>query len=514
LTREELTMTFQSAKSRRQFLQGLGRSFAAGSAAALVPQLGFIPAAAAQTAGPYRALVCIYLAGANDSYNWLVPRDSELTGSRYDVYRASRGGVYSAGNTAGLALGYNDLLPIQPSNTGDGYGLHPSSTDFSVTSGNTTQNHLGLKSIFDSGKAAFLANVGTLLAPISKTQYNGGAARPAQLFSHNDQELQWQVGMGDTSNLIAKHGWGGRVAKATAGGNLPNGLSPTLSIAGSARFLIGDGVLPYQLSTTGVDRIDNYIPGSGNNNFPVARRNLLNDLLNDSYTSPFQREYAATMSRALGVGEELFGLLNAPTTGDITTLFPANNTLAAQLRMVARMIKISRATLNATRQVYYVRFGSFDLHSGMFDPNQPVATGGHGALLTVLNQAIGAFWSALDEIGARDEVTTFTMSDFARTLSGNGNGSDHAWGGNALVVGGRVDGGKVYGRYPQLRLDANNDAEQDWSFSRGQYIPTTAVDQYCATMARWMGVTDTAALGAMFPNLANFGSSNLGFMLS
>jgi len=240
---------------------------------------------------------------------------------------------------------------------------------------------------------------------------------------------------------------------------------------------------------------------------------VLNDLLDDAYSSPFQREYAATMRRALGVGEEIFGLLSTPTTGDIQTVFPAGNTLAAQLRMVARMIKVSRASLNATRQVFYVRYGSFDLHNDMFIAAQPVATAGHGALLTALNQAVGSFWTALDEIGARDNVTTFTMSDFARTLSGNGNGSDHAWGGNMMVMGNRVDGGKIYGRYPELRLDSNSDAEQDWSFARGQYIPTTAVDQIAATLSRWMGVTDSAALGAMYPNLANFGSSDLGFML-
>ncbi len=506
-------MAIQSNAGRREFLRKLGITFAAGSGAALIPQLGLIPSASANAPGPYRALVCVYLAGANDSYNWLMPRDSELSGSRYDTYRASRGGVYSGANTAGLAHAFTDILPISASNQSDLFGLHPSSTDFTATAGAATGMHSGLQSIFASGKAAFIANTGTLLSPITKTQYNGGAPRPAQLFSHNDQELQWQVGMGNTTSPVAKYGWGGRVASAVAGGNLPNGLSPSLSIAGSARFLIGDGVLPYQLSSAGVDRIDNYIGGTGTNNFPSQRRSVLDDLLNDSYSSPFQREYASTMRRALGVGEELFGLLNTPTSGDIQTVFPAGNTLAAQLRMVARMIKISRASLNATRQVFYVRYGSFDLHNGMFAGGQPVATSGHGALLTTLNQALGSFWTALEEIGARDNVTTFTMSDFARTLSGNGDGSDHAWGGNMLVMGNKVDGGKIFGRYPQLRIDNNNDAEQDWSFSRGQYIPTTAVDQVAATLSRWMGVTDSTALNAMFPNLANFNSSDLGFML-
>jgi uncharacterized protein (DUF1501 family) len=195
----------------------------------------------------------------------------------------------------------------------------------------------------------------------------------------------------------------------------------------------------------------------------------------------------------------------------LTTVFPTGS-IGQQLLQVARLIKVSKNNLGATRQVYFVRFGSFDLHDGMFEANQPVASSGHGELLTQLNQAVGAFWSALGEINARSEVTTFSMSDFGRTLSGNGNGSDHAWGGNMMVLGDAVDGGKTYGRYPQLVLDANNSANSDYSFSRGQYIPTTAVEQAAATLARWMGVTDSAAIGAMFPLLSNFNSSDLGFM--
>jgi uncharacterized protein (DUF1501 family) len=180
--------------------------------------------------------------------------------------------------------------------------------------------------------------------------------------------------------------------------------------------------------------------------------------------------------------------------------------------MVARMIKVSRASLGATRQVYYVRFGSFDLHDGMFEAGGAVASTGHGALLTALNQAVGAFWTALGEIGARAEVTTFTMSDFGRTLTGNGSGSDHAWGGNLLVLGDSVLGNRLYGTYPRLVVNANDDAARDWSFGRGQYIPTTSVDQVAATLARWMGVTDAAALGSIFPLLGEFDQSDLGFL--
>jgi uncharacterized protein (DUF1501 family) len=219
------------------------------------------------------------------------------------------------------------------------------------------------------------------------------------------------------------------------------------------------------------------------------------------------------MRLSLSVGESLSSLLGASDgSGDVSTIFPSGNTLADQLKMVARMIKVSRNSLGATRQVFYVRYGSFDLHDGMFVSGGAVASTGHGALLTTLNQAVGAFWTALGEIGARDAVTTFTMSDFGRTLTGNGSGSDHAWGGNLLVLGDAVQGNKLYGSFPKLVVNSNDNASRDYSFSRGQYIPTTAIDQVAATLARWMGVTDTAALNAIFPLLKNFSASDLGFM--
>ncbi len=503
-------MTQHTRFDRRRFLTGLCGAFAAGTVGSLLPQLSLARGLAAKGAGSYRALVCVYLAGANDSYNWLVPRDADTVGSRYDAYRTARGGVYSGANTAGLAHAFTDLLPIAPSNQPIAYGLHPACTDFTANNGGT-QAHKGLQTLFGEGRAAFVANVGPLVQPINKSQYNAGAPRPAQLFSHNDQDLLWQLGLTDVASPLAKYGWGGRMAVAAGITALPNGLSPCISVAGASRLLVGQQITPYQMSTSGVDLLNQYIPGSNQNNFPADRRALLNDLLDDTQSNPIATEYAAIMRRALGVGEAIYTQLES-SGGQVATVFPSTN-LSDQLKMVARMIKLSRGALGAQRQIYYVRIGGYDLHDGMFVNGQPVATSGHGALLTDLNQALGAFWSALNEIGAQNEVTTFTMSDFGRTLSGNGNGSDHAWGGNHLVLGGAVDGGKIYGRYPQLVLDADDNTNQDWSFSRGQYIPTTAVDQLAATLSKWMGVTDNAALDAIFPNLANFGARDLGFML-
>lgn len=494
-------------RKRRRLLGGMGAGLAVGSVASLLPQLGLIANAMAATGDGYRALVCVYLGGGNDSFNWLVPRDSELPGSRYDAYRQARGGVYSASNGTGLALDFQALLPLASARLAEPMGLHPACADFTVSAGEASQAHAGLASLFNAGHAAFVANVGTLTRPISKSEYQDGAPRPAQLFSHNDQELLWQLGMSDVHSPLARFGWGGRLAQAGAFGALASGLSSNISLAGAARFLVGDQVLPYQLGSSGVDLPDHY--GLGGSATDKARRAALERLLAANRPNLYADEYATTLARALAVGDGLAGEL-ASDAGRIDTLFPTS-AVAQQLRMVARMIKVSRTVLGARRQVYFVRMGGFDLHDGMFVAGQPVASSGHGALLGELNQALGAFWSALGEVGAQAEVTAFTMSEFARTLSSNGNGSDHAWGGQQLVLGGNVLGGGVYGRYPQLALDADDDAAQDWSFARGQYIPTTSVDQMAATLSRWMGA-DENAIDTIFPSLANFDLRDLGFM--
>jgi uncharacterized protein (DUF1501 family) len=493
-----------SEQNRRRFIKCLGGGLASAASWSTLAQLGLIQKAAAQSTTGYKALVCVYLAGANDAFNWLAPRDSITTGSRYDAYQLARGGVFGAGNAQALAIPFDQLLPITPTNQSIGYGLHPAHIDFTTTS----QSHSGLKSIFDQGKAAFICNVGPLIEPLTKASYLSNGRKPPQLFSHNDQENLWHLGFADNTLPLSRTGWGGRLAQALSS-NLANGLSPAISISGSSRFLTGSQIVPYQLASSGIDVLDNY-NASASANYQSARRSVLNDLLAQNNSSPFAREYARTFSRSLTIGENLNTVL-AGTDGTITTEFSAG-TLSDQLKLVARMIKASRNTLGATRQVYYVRLGGFDLHDGMFVNGQPIATTGHGELLTQLNQALGSFWSALGEIGARSQVTTFTMSDFGRTLSGNGNGTDHAWGSNMMVMGDSVQGGKLYGRYPQLVLDNDDASNQDYSLSRGQYIPTTAVEQVAASLARWMGVTDSNAIDAMFPLLGNFSNVDLGFM--
>ncbi len=506
-------MSKQSTENRRRFLNQLSAAFAAGSTASFLPQLMLSSKAAAapsaKLGGPHRALVCVYLGGGNDSFNWLTPRDSQATGSRYDRYRLARGGVFSGANASGLALAFNDLLPISPSNMTENFGLHPACGNFSLTNGGVTQNHLGIQSLFSAGKAAFVCNAGTLVRPVSRDEYNAGSARPAELFSHNNQTAQWQIGQ-SAINAQSQYGWGGRIISQVAPANLPNGLSNTISATGQTRFLLGNGVTPFQVASNGVNLLDNYAT-TGSSNFQSQRRAALNTLLGDTYSQPFSKEYASIMRRSISVGEDLATRL-AAASGNLSTLFPTESSLASQLQIVARLIKVSRSALAAQRQVYYVSFGSFDLHNGMFEAGQPVATSGHGALLTELNQAVGAFWAAMNEIIAENDVTLVTMSDFGRTLSSNGDGSDHAWGGNLMVMGGGVLGNKLYGSYPQMIVNNNDNALKDWSFARGQYIPTTAVDQVAATLAKWMGVTDTNAMNTIFPNLDTFGVRDLGFL--
>ena len=462
----------------------------AGGASTLLPQLNLISSALAQTSVPgYKALVCVYFAGGNDAWNFLMPYDQ----TRYDVYAASRSGVYNAGsNPGGLAIARTALTGTQISDASGSYALHPSTVDRSGPS------QAGLRTLYNQGKLAVISNIGTLIQPITKTEYNSTPAlRPPQLYSHSDQENLWHIGRTSASS----RGWGGQVADLVRTGNLNQMLSPCISVGGGNRFEVGTSTFPYQMSSSGVTNVS----GTGTTGSSYQRAVALQQMLEASYPSPYQGEY----SKILGRSRDLYTLLNTGLAtggiGNVTTDFP-NESLANQLKMVARMIKLSRATsfdIQHSRQIYYVRIGGFDMHDNLMS----TGTNGHANLLARVSQALGAFWAALGEIGAQNEVTTFTMSEFARTLSTNGNGSDHAWGSVNMIMGGDVQGGRLYGSVPDQTLNG------PVSLSRGQFIPSTSVDQMAATLARWMGVTSTGDLNTIFPNLGNFASSNLGFML-
>jgi uncharacterized protein (DUF1501 family) len=480
-------------KSRRDFIRQLAGTVCAGGATAFLPQLGMLGTALAQVpAGSvpgYRALVCIYFAGGNDSWNMLMPGDQ----ARHTVYLASRGGIYNATtNAAGLGIPRpgqaGGALAITDAATSQSYGIHPAMTE--------------LQTIYNANRLAFLANVGTLRRPITKAEYNANASlRPPQLYSHNDQENQWQYGRAGNAPM----GWGGQVADRIRGPNVYQALSPCISIAGSNRFQVGDTTFPYQMSTGGVANLSGVCnPGQTCTGFNSQRNAALQLLLDQSYSDAMTAEYARTFKRSRELQDIVKTSLDGPN-GSIATGFPANNSLADQLRMVARMIRVSRETalgIQHARQIYYVRVGGFDLHDGLMS----TGNNGHGAVLDRVSAAVGAFWTALGEIGAQNEVTTFSMSEFARTLNSNGNGSDHAWGGVQFVMGGAVQGGRLYGTWPDQALNG------PVSFSRGQTIPSTGVEQMGATLAQWMGVTNAGDLNAIFPNLPNFPTSNLGFL--
>ena len=487
--------------SRRDFLRNLGCLVCSGTASALVPQLRMMGTALASTAAfsDYKALVCVYLAGGNDAWNLLVPYDA----SRYNTYLTSRGGVYDPVNNAdGLALAQpatGNAQIITDAADASQYFLHPSL--------------INLASIYQQNRAAFVVNAGTLVAPINMTDYNASSAnRPPQLFSHADQENLWHQA---NTNANSAQGWGGLCADnlQAAGANLTTSpqLSLCVSVSGANRFEVGSNVVPYQISSSGLNMLRGMCNTPPCGSSTTQRDNALNALLGATYANDFSGEYSATFRR----GRDLYGMLNPGLSGTtLATAFP-NTSLGNQLAVVARMIKLSKAQNYAARQIYYVRLGGFDLHSGLFSSNANSTTD-HAGLLTQVDQALGALWAELVAQGIQNQVTTFTASEFARTLQSNGSGSDHGWGGVQMVFGGAVHGGRLYsdgaGKISGFPNQAYGSGGNPNAFSRGQLIPGISVDQYAATLAQWLGVTAPADLNAIFPNLHNFGTNNLGFV--
>jgi len=515
-----------SRNSRREFLRKMACVACGGGAAALVPQLRMMGTAMAATPmlSGYKALVCIYLAGGNDSWNLVVPYDSNGSTGRYDVYSLARNGVYNSGsNSTGLALARpasGNAQIITDLNDGSSatnqYFLHPNLTN--------------LAKFYNAKQLAFAVNVGTLTTPIDMNDYKApGTLIPPQLFSHADQTNLWHQGNTDAHSSL---GWGGLCADdlQQQGANLTTSpqLSLCVSVAGANRFEIGNVVNnPYQLSSSGLTNLSGMCnPCSGGASNNSVRDSALNHLLADTYESDFAGEYSSIFKN----GRDLFTMLK-PNLGQgayaITTTFP-NTSLGNQLKIVAQMIKLSRAQTYASRQIFFVQLGGFDLHSGLMSSqdasNPPGNTNDHAGLLYQLDQAVNAFWTEMGAQGAQSNVTAFTMTEFARTLQSNGAGSDHAWGGIHFALGGAVSGGKLYtkgnglngkgidGAFPGFNYYNNTlPSFNSNAFSRGQLIPGISVDQYAATFAKWMDVTP-GNLGTIFPNLGNFPGGTLGFL--
>jgi uncharacterized protein (DUF1501 family) len=452
--------------ARRAFLRRAGALGAAGLASRL-DLVNLVAAANAQTAGDYKALVCVFLFGGNDGNNTVIPFDA----AGYAQYAAVRT------TASGINLAQSSLLPIQPSNTGTPYALHPSLAE--------------LQGLFNQRKMAVLANVGTLLQPTTPAQYAAGV-RPLSLYSHSDQQAQWQSAI---SNAQAGTGWGGRMADAVASYNQASGFPVVTSLGGTVLFTTGAANAPLTVPVTGSFALSGYNATAA----ATARLAAVNQLLAQDAPNTFVRSANGIGAQALKLSGTVNPIL-ASTTSTVAPYFASLTTnTAKELYQVAKLIE-ARATTGAARQVFFVSLGSFDTH------NDQVRR--QGDLFSELSPALKAFYDATGALGVADKVTTFTLSDFGRTFQpASGGGTDHAWGSHHFIIGDAVKGGAMYGQYPALALGGPNDAEKE-----GRWIPTTAVDQYGATLARWFGVAP-AQLATVFPNLARFPTADLGFLL-
>jgi uncharacterized protein (DUF1501 family) len=454
-------------RSRREFLRDSLRSVSALGAMSVLAKFGEMNALAAGQSG-YQALVCIFLAGGNDGHNTVIPISTAQ--QNYSLYQQSR---------QGLALTQGSLLDI--SNGSDIYGLHPSMPE--------------LQSLYNLGKAAVLANVGNLVQPITRAAYlsNDSNIVPNALFSHSDQTNQWQSAI---PNGIASSGWGGRITDQLQSQNGSAIFPPITNTSGCGLFCTGQQTFPATVPPpiSGIPGVTGMATLTGLQAGAVTAPGMQQLLTFDNGLQLVQAGNGI-VTRGNNYANTLTGLLQTST---LTTQFPANNPLAAQLQTVANVMSV-RGQLGLTRQIFFCSLGSFDTHATQVETQQ--------VLLQQLSQAVLAFYYATIELGIDQNVTTFTASEFGRTLSPSGNdGSDHAWGSHHFVIGSGVQGGKFYGNFPLLALGGDNDAG-----TRGVLIPTTAISQYGATLAQWFGVSG-ANLPTIFPNIASFTSTNLGFL--
>jgi uncharacterized protein (DUF1501 family) len=436
----------------------------------------------------YRALVCVFLAGGNDAFNTVAPYNTtnpNLAGSR-NTFAIYQGGRPAMALTQ-AQLQANALNPVAGGDTDIGatYGLNPAMPE--------------LRTLFNTERrAAIVANVGTLLGPITQAQFQGNPAlAPPQLFSHDDQAAFWRTSRPDDANA---DGWGGRIADLLYAQNPNQQLPMTLSLAGLSRFQRGSTIDQYVMRPCsgdgfcGVEDID-YL-GGYQNELGTQTFNAL--MAQGTQAHMFERAYGDAVRRSIATYEMLGDVLSPLPTWN--TPFPATS-LGGQLRQVANLINVRHAGaggLDMRRQIFYVELDGFDTHDGQ------LAT--HPNLLQDLSRSLDAFYRATVQMGIADSVTAFTASDFGRTVTTNGDGTDHGWGGHQFVVGGAVDGGRYYGHMNSLAANANPD-----DAGYGQIIPTTGVDQYAATLASWFGV-GSSDLNLLFPRLGQYATSDLGFM--
>lgn len=459
--------------TRRQFAKEC-LSMMTGSATATMMQLQLTQSLLAQTGGinDFRALVCLFLYGGNDSFNMLTPYDQ----AEYNSYESIRG----TASDAGLAIPRDQLLPISDP-SGRTFGLHPSLTD--------------LKTLYDQGDLAFVANVGSLVVPTDITLYLSETNLPLGLFSHADLTRHWHTSVPQSRHVLT--GWGGRMADILtdpANRNAP--ISMNIALNQVNGFQAAKYANPYVVTAGGATERDGYF---GNWAPDEVFFQAHEDMLNRPHSNLIEQTYVNATKQAINAAAQY-----NVATSDVTlqTQFP-NSYLAEDLERVARTIA-AHSSLGHPNLIFFVSFGGWDHHGDLLGP--------HGDMLGEVGAALKAFHDAMVELQLTDKVVTFTASDFARTLAGNGQGSDHGWGGNQIVMGGPVSGGRVYGQYPETLASGN-----ELDVGRGRLIPTTSVDQYAAELAMWLGIRNDNQLETILPNIRNFYSASateppLGFL--
>jgi uncharacterized protein (DUF1501 family) len=497
--------------SRRELLR---RAAAIGTATTFAPlamNLAAVGRASAATGG-YKALVCVFLYGGNDAYNTVLATDS----ASWSAYNTSRNigttpiallapGAAAQKSSSNFQATLGGVLPITPANSqGRSFALHPL---------------LGsLRDMFAAGRLGVVANVGPLLAPTTKANYlDPGFAKPAKLFSHNDQQATWQtLGVEGTEK-----GWGGQLVDPLLAGNTQQIFS-SISVNGNVPWLVGSQTRMYQLSTNGsihIGGMDGTLFGSAG-----VQQQLLDIARNSRSTNLIEADHTAAVGRSIDADAILQGVLPAAGAGpwgtsglqagatdplltyhNPDTGYTEVNPLAQQLQAVARMIA-AQGSLGMGRQIFFVGLQGFDTHYSL-----PRA---HAVGMARLAHALGYFDSTLAAMGASQNVTTFTASDFGRAFESNGVGADHGWGGHHFVMGGAVKGGDIYGAFPAYGVsDGQGGFTSPDQLAVGALLPKISVDQYAATLGLWFGVS-ASQLGAIFPNLAHFPAAQrtLGFM--
>jgi uncharacterized protein (DUF1501 family) len=455
-----------TSSSRREFLKRSSAFSVAGAAAPWALNLAAISEAAAQTATDYKALVCIFLYGGNDHGNTLVPYDQ----ATYDSYASLRSTLATPRNAA---LAATELVPATGFELplGRKYALAPQLSP--------------LLPAFNAGRLGVLLNIGPLSQITSKAEYDARRVPlPPRLFSHNDQQSTWQASSPEGS----VSGWGGRIGDLLASGN-GQSVFTAVSVTGNAVYLSGRSAVQYQVTSNGsvpISGIGNTLYGSA-----AAAQALRSLITSTPGTNLFEREHARVVQRSIDADVALRAALAGIP---VNTAFPATG-LGSQLSMVARMIA-ARNAVGAKRQVFFVGIGGFDTHDKLAD--------NHPALLTQIGDAMAAFDSAMVQLGTSQQVTAFTASDFGRTLSSNGDGSDHGWGSFHFISGGAVRGQRFHGTAP---VPGNNGPDD---VGQGRMLPTMAVDQLSATLATWMGVTSATDLATVVPGIGNYDVKNLG----